>query len=324
MKNNKVQVLYQDVTTGAAWDITTIVTSPKWQTKVRGTPANVKFTALRAAGINWTHGSVICVLETSAEKTGIFYGYVFKIKQNMGGAVELTAYDQTRYLKNKDTYVFVGRRADQMALEIAEDYKIKLGALANTGYVVPSLCEDNKALFDIILKGIDETLVNTGRFFYLWDDYGALRISEPQDSMLDLLLGDGSMVTDYNLDSNIDSDTSNRIKLVRDDEESGRRQVFVFQDSSTIAQWGILQHFEKVDENLNRAQIEARGDSLLELKNRPQRSLPIKGVPADLRVRAGCMVYVQISEIAVAQYFVVEEATHDFEGDKMDLKLKVV
>ena len=40
----------------------------------------------------------------------VFYGFVFtkqRDKTNGGGVIRCTAYDQIRYLKNKDTYVYV-------------------------------------------------------------------------------------------------------------------------------------------------------------------------------------------------------------------------
>ncbi|MFV0351233.1 MAG: hypothetical protein ACK5JF_02830 [Oscillospiraceae bacterium] len=313
------QVFYQDVTSGAAHDITTIVSAPKWATKRKGTPASFKFTVVDDVGINWAEGSIICFL---ADGKGYFYGYVFRVGQKMGGTRTITAYDQTRYLKNTDTYVFEGTRADQILTEIAEDYGLKLGEVENTGYVIPSMCEDGSTLFDIILKALDYTIVNIGRMYYLWDDYGALRISSVAGSKLDLFFGDNSMVTDYSHETEIDTNTYNRIKLVRDNKDTGHRDVYMFQDSNTISQWGILQKFEKVDEKLNASQISERGDNLLELHNKPKRSFGIDG-PSDLSVRAGCMIFVQIEAVGSGQFFVVEEATHDIEKATMALKVVV-
>ena len=41
--------------------------------------------------------------------------------------------------------------------QIAEDFKLKTGTLANTGYAIPSMIEDGQTLFDIALKAIDLT-----------------------------------------------------------------------------------------------------------------------------------------------------------------------
>lgn len=315
-----MKILYQNVKTGDTFDVTTMVTGAKWTTKRTGSPASVELTALVDPDVVWDHGGIVAVLEGNK---GIFYGYVFRLAQNEKGSITITAYDQTRYLKNKDTYVFTGQRADQITAQIAADFGIKVGTLANTGYVIPSMIEDSQMLFDIILKALDHTLINTKQMFYLWDDFGSLRISNVAESKLDLLVGDSSLATGFNYTSDIDSDTYNKIKLVRDNKETGKRDVYLFQDSNTMKFWGILQNYEKVNEALNEAQIKMRGDQMLELYNRPKRSFEVSAL-SDVSVRGGCGLFLGIGDIGVHQFFIVDEASHDLVKETMSLKLKVV
>lgn len=314
-----IQVLYQSSRNGNAWDVTTLVSSPKWETKRTGSPESLKFSVVPSE-VTWHEGGVVCLKD---ETTGYFYGYVFKVTTNETGKVDITAYSQIRYLKNKDTYVFAGQRADEIVRQIAEDFELEIGTLANTGYAIPNMCEDNVTLLDIISKALDHTIINTGKMFYMWDDYGKIRLSSVENSKLNLMVGDGSLATSYKYESSIDSDTYNKIKLVQDNKQTGHRDVFIFQDGQNMAFWGILQHFEKVDENLNRAQIEQRGDNLLELKNRPQKTFSIDAL-GDLSVRAGCALYMQFEALGIAQFFLVEQASHNLEKGTMQLKVKVV
>ena len=159
--------------------------------------------------------------------------------------------------------------------------------------------------------------------FFLWDDFGALSVSEISDGKLYFMLGDGSLATDYSYESSIDGETCNQIKLVRDNKETGRRDLYLFRDSSNIARWGLLQYFEKVNEDMNAAQITQRGEQLLELHNRPERTFSIDGI-SDLRVRAGKMIFVRIKALGINQYFLIEEAEHDLSGGTMKIKLKAV
>lgn len=315
-----ISIYYQNIKTGAAHDITSLVSSAKWSTKRTGSPASLELTIIADKDIIWDHGGIVTLKD---DKTGLFYGYVFKLSISEDGEISVTAYDQTRYLKNKDTYVFEGKRADQITAKIAADFQIKTGALANTGYVIPSMVEDNQTLFDIILKALDLTLVNTGKMFYLWDDFGSLRVSNVEDSKLDLFVGDSSMATGYTYSSDIDSDTYNKIKLVKDNKDTGKRDVYIFQDSNNMKFWGILQNFEKVNENLNEAQIKQRGDKMIELYNRPKRSFEVSAL-SDLSVRAGRALFIGITEIGIKQFFIIEEASHDLIKQTMSLKLKVV
>jgi len=316
-----LQILYQNQKNGEAWDISSLVKSPKWKTKRAGSPASFEFEVLKDKNISWEMGGIVAVKRGS---TGLFYGYVFKVSQTHTGFVNVTAYDQTIYLKqNKETYVITGRRADEIAAMIARDFKLKTGLLVNTRYTIPSLVEDGQTLIDIILKALDLTLINTREMFYLWDDYGSLRISNVKTSRLDLLVGDGSLATGYTYATDIESDTYNRIKLVRNNKESGRRDVYIFQDSNNIRLWGTLQHYEQVNESLNPAQIKARGDNLLLTKNRPKRTFDLDAL-SDLSVRAGRCLFIRIEELGISQFFVVEEANHDLEKEAMRLKLRVI
>lgn len=314
-----MQLLYQNNRSGEILDVTRLVTDPAWSTKRTGTPASLDFTALPGT-VDWQLGGI---LSLRIDGVGIFYGFVFGVETDHRGMVSIRAYDQTRYLKNKATYVIEGKRADQLLTQIAAEYKLTAGVLANTGYVIPSMTEDNKTLFDIVLKALDLTLVNTGKLFYLWDDFGALRISAVEDSKLDLVLGDNSLVTGYSYAEDIDGETYNRIKLTRDNDTTGRRDVWMYEDTASIGLWGVLQRVEKVDENMNAAQISEQGATMLELYNRPARSFDLTGI-SDLRVRAGVGVFVHVSSLGVSKYFIVDEAKHSLAKGQMTVKLRVV
>ena len=316
-----ISILYQNNVTGDAFDVTTLCAGAKWSTKRSGSPASLELTVIVDDSVTWTHGGIVALKDG---KTGIFYGYVVKIRQKETDRVEVTAYDQTWYLKkNKETYVFTGKRADQILTQIAADFGLKCGALENTGYAIPSMIEDGQTLFDIALKAIDLTLINTGKMFVLWDDFGSLAITDVETAKLDLFVGDGSLATGYTYDQDIDSDTYNKIKLVKDNKTTGKRDVYIYQDSKNMTLWGILQDYETVDESMNEAQIKERGAKMLELYNRPSQSFSLNAI-ADLSVRAGRVLYIGIGAVGVKSFFLIEEATHDLLKETMTLKLKVV
>ena len=314
------QILYQNIETGDAHDITTLVTSASWKTKRTGSPAQLDLTLVSDPAVEITEGGIVTLTE---DGVGLFYGYVFKDSRNEKEEVSITAYDQMRYLKNKDTYVFTGQTATAITQQIAADFGVKVGALEDTGYAIPSMVEDGQTLFDIILKALDLTLINTGKMYYLWDDFGALRISDVAKSAIALTVGDESLATGYSYQSDIDGDTANKIKLVRDNKETGKRDVWIVMDSSTQKRWGILQHYDKVAEELNSAQVAAMADSLLELKNRPKKSLSINGL-SDLSIRAGRSLFIDISGVGVSGWYIVDECTHDLIKETMTLKVVIV
>lgn len=316
-----ITILYQNTKTGDAFDVTSITTAAKWATKRSGSPSSLELSVLADAAVVWDHGGIVAVKNGDA---GLFYGYVVKVAQNESDEVTVTAYDQTWYLKkNKETYVFNGKRADEILTKIAADFGLKIGTLENTGYSIPSMIEDGQTLFDIVLKALDHTLINTGKMFVLWDDFGSIRITDVAASKLDLFVGDQSLATGFTYESEIDSDTYNKIKLVKDNKTTGKRDVFVFQDSNNMKFWGVLQNYEVVDEKMNEAQIKERGGQMLALYNRPKKSFEVKAI-LDLSVRAGRALYMGISRIGVSSFFIIEEHSVDLLKETMTLKLKVV
>ena len=70
-----IRIQYQNNVTGAAFDITTLVSGAKWSTKRSGSPASLELTAIVNDEIQWSHGGIVTLLD---DKTGLFYGYVAK------------------------------------------------------------------------------------------------------------------------------------------------------------------------------------------------------------------------------------------------------
>lgn len=314
-----MRIQYQNNRTGAAFDVTSLVTAAKWSTVRTGTPAKLELTLLADTNVEWVHGGIVTYLDDG----GRFYGYVFKIARTQEETVSVTAYDQTRYLKNKETYEFTGVRADQVLSRIGADFKLKVGALPSTGYVIPSLVCDLKTLFDIILESLDQTLINAGRMFYLWDDFGTLRLSEVTAPKEVTVLGEDSLATGFSYESSIDGETYNKIKLVRDNKETGKRDVYVTQDSNNMALWGILQLQEKAEEDLNEAQVNERCRQMLELYNRPEETLSLSALALP-GLRAGQVIYCALHSIGIRRTFLVEEASHDLLQETMEVKVKVI
>ena len=91
-----ISILYQNNESGDAFDVTTLTSAAKWSTKRSGSPASLELTAIVNDEIQWSHGGIVTLLD---DKTGLFYGYVVKISQNEKEQVQITAYDQTWYLK---------------------------------------------------------------------------------------------------------------------------------------------------------------------------------------------------------------------------------
>ena len=254
----------------------------------------------------------------------VFYGYIFKVDEERDGPLKVIAYDQLRYLMYTDTYVFKNASATEIIMKIAADSGLKSGQFADTVYKIPKTVEDGVKLMDIACNALAKTTIATNKIFVLFDDFGELTLRDAAEWKLDISIGDVSLAYSYKLSRSIDSDTYNRIKVVQDNKTTGKRDVYIAQDSTNIANWGRLQLYQKVDDKMNAGQINEILNRLIEAKNRESRTFSVEAI-GDVHVRAGCYLSINIDALSVNQYFLVEECTHKFDGDDhtMSIELRV-
>ena len=139
------------------------------------------------------------------------------------------------------------------------------------------------------------------------------------------LIGDKSLVTDYAFKLDIASETYNRVKLVRPNKETGRADTFMHEDTSTQKKWGLLQYYDKVDENLNNAQIDQMCEAYLKYYNRMGQTVQIDalGIPG---LRAGNIIPVKISEVEPLSYnrlLLAEKVKHSYKGEAHEMSIDV-
>ncbi|MDI9469040.1 MAG: hydrolase [Bacillota bacterium] len=271
-------------------------------------PAKLEATVSTGQGFEPQLGDTVSLYQGATRR--LFTGIIFEITpEPEKREARILAYCQMRYLKNKETYVIEGQRLDQVLAMIAADFRLRTGKLPNTGYVIPSLVADAKTLADTLQQCIDETYQHTGHAYAIHDDgSGLLQLKRADAAFVNhLIAADTCTGVDYSI--SIDGETYNRVKLYRENKESGRREIYQAQDSSTMNRWGVLQLLEKVDENVN-AQVKA--DTQLRLYNQPQRRLGIKGLIGHPDIWGGSLLPVDLTvdDTALRGQLMVEKATH--------------
>ena len=209
--------------------------SLSWDRK--GSPGKLKFSAVKDSVLSFQEGDAV---KLSVDGTDMFYGFVFT-KSRSGrtpNVIEVTAYDQLRYFKNKDTYVYSNKKASDVIKMIAEDFGLSVGALEDTGYVIASRTEDNATLFDIAQNALDETLRAKTKLYVLYDKVGKLTLQDIESMKLNLLI-DADTIGEYSYSSTIDKQTYNQIKITFENKDSGKREIFIAKDSSNINKWAF-------------------------------------------------------------------------------------
>lgn len=310
---------------GTVWDMP--VSEITWKTTRIGKASTLEANLIIEEPLKYptNSGAIIRVMDG---KQKIFYGYLFENGFSKDSVVSVKGFDQLRYLMNTDTYVMPSSTATVAIKDIAKRLSLKVGTFEDTGYKVPGIVEDNKKAFDVVSKFLDSTLIATNRNYVLFDDFGALSLKNIQNMMIladDFYIGEDSLLYDFDYKRSIDIETYNRVKYVKDNEKTGKREVFIVEDSNSIKKWGLLQEFKKVDENMTDAQIKDLATKFVQLRNRETKTLDLDCL-GNWKVRAGVFVYVFFEKIGIKEYFLVDECSHKWkEGvHTMSLKVKVV
>lgn len=285
----------------------------------KGTPGKLEFTVIKDGVLNFQEGNPV---KFTVNGTTMFFGFVFtKSRKANSPTIDVVAYDQLRYLKNKDTYTEEGLKASDLLKRIATDFRLNLGSVEDTGYTIETIVEENSTLFDMIQNALDETLLNTGQLYCLYDEAGALTLKNINSMKLNLLI-DSETGETFDYSSSIDDQTYNKIKLAYNNEQTGKRELYVAQDGEKMNTWGVLQYYEELQTATGAA---AKANALLKLYDQKTRKLTVKNAFGDVRVRAGSAVVVSLDlgDIITNNYLMVEKVTHNFKGDEhfMDLTL---
>ena len=315
----------------------------KWETVRFGSPGKLTFTVIKDELISFFEGDPVLLYY---DETPVFFGFVFQKQRSDENHIEVTAYDQLRYLKNKDSVAYINRRADEVIRILARNFQMQCGELENTGYIIAERAEENKSLFDIIGNALDITTIHTGNLFVLYDDFGKLTLRNMAYMKKNFCVTNENCQK-FSYTSSIDSDTYNVVKLQSEveikqeddknsdkstkkektseenkdsdkDSEKNKKSKkqkktvhYTAESKETIAKWGMLQLFEKKD-NAN-AQI---AKDILDYYNRPSRKLSVSGITGDFGIRAGCLipVFLSIGDMVLSNYMFAEKVVHKFGG----------
>lgn len=285
-----------------------------------GSPGKLTFTTVKTPNQNMSFFEGDPVIFYYGGKP-IFMGYVFTKKRDREHRIQVTCYDQIRYLKNKYTYVFENKTATQIIKALCNDFNLNTGSLQDTKYVIPAIAEENSAAIDIALKVLEETLTNTGNMFILFDNAGKIEIKNSADMVSTTLIMEET-AENFDYSSSIDDETYNNVILYYKEENNDIR-IYQVNNGEKIKQWGELRYFEEVK---NKTIAANKAKSLLQLYCRKTRELKVTGAFGDPTVRGGTLIPVKLNlgDIITNNYMLVEKVTHNFENDHytMDLTLQ--
>lgn len=278
---------------------------------MRYTPSKLAFKVLKTEGLSFHEGNSVLFRYGGKH---VFFGFVFSKKRNKEEYIEVTCYDQLIYLsKNKDSINYKDKSTSDLLKFLCAENHLRIGDISNTSFPV-SRDEDNTSYLEMIKNSVDVTLQNTKKLFVIYDDFGKITLKNIEDMKIDLVIADNNS-TNFGYTSTIDQDTYNQVKLVYEDTEKGKREIFIEKDSKHINAWGVLQKFDTVKKGEDAV---AKAQALLTLHNQVQRKLKISGVVGNTDIRGGTMLVVKLNlgDMEISKYMVVDSCKHKFKEDE--------
>lgn len=290
----------------------------EWETNAAG---KLTFTAVNTGTIDSiiTEGDVI---RFYCDDKPVFLGYVFSKKRDRDQNVEVTCYDQIRYMKNKFSYIFQKRHAHTILQLLCDDLGLKRAAFSHTMYPIPELGEENISALDIINKALEETLLNIGEKFVMYDDFGKIQLKNCTEMKSTTLIAENT-AENFDYKSSIDSDTYNQVVLYyKGSDDNPNYSYYGATGTTRVKEWGLLRYFEETDTTTAAQQ---KANALLKLYNRKTRELSITGAFGDVTVRGGTLIPVKLNlqDVRISNYMLVDKVTHNFTQNHHTMDLTI-
>ncbi|WP_298833938.1 NlpC/P60 family protein [uncultured Planococcus sp.] len=251
----------------------------------------------------------------------VFRGPIFAYNLDDRGMGTIVAYDYNYYLtKTADSLRFDGKKASQIIMALAGKFGIDIGAITDTGYIIPKHIYRDKTLYDMMIIALTETEKKNGRKFSLVNRWGKLYVKERKEELRRVVIENGRTLLSASY-SKSNEDRSTTVKLVGNADVSPIAGTAKSADS--VKAYGTMQHYEIIDEPLNKAQLDAMARKILETLDVTKEEYSVEALGL-FDVISGTAIVVNDRMSNMYGAFYVDQDTHTFDVSglhTMSLKL---
>ncbi|EKZ7015256.1 hypothetical protein QLI93_001613 [Listeria monocytogenes] len=322
----KIQIYITSMVNSKMFDISEIVSSISWTTSIDSQPGKLDFTVLVDSKVFPRAGDIV---HLKVEGKNTFRGKVFNRTKNKDKKWKITAYDNTRYLKNEDTLVFPANSLSSRFVTICKTQGLPHKVLDTSYYNCPAVINDKHTYYSMLEEAIEVTRKNQKVRYAFWDNYGTLELFDLNRKITKLVIGDNSLLTDYDYSASID-DAANSVKVMREDKDKKTRQIFTATHAGNIAKWGKLQVVETAtDADMNSSQLQNQANVLLREHNKETKTISLDSI-GNMSIRAGNSFILRIADlqrdgIGKDSLALVKRCTHQLGSEHtMSLDVEVV
>lgn len=265
------------------------------------------------------------------DNIGIFCGYVFTVGMDATEVFKITAYDQTRYLKNEDTVLLKNMSVSQIFEKFCIENKLNYKIITPINFIPPAKIYQNKTIYSILRDCIslaenDSAKQGTPVKYMIRDNYGVLELRSVESLKTNIIIGEESLLSSYQFESSIDKSTYTQIKVVKNSNNNELKEsnmtVTLAANKEAQKVWGILQKVVQANENVNKAQAKALAQQWLKLTCRETKTLSLSALGI-LGMDAGYGFRLKINALNANLDMYTLNATHKYSNNFHTMDLEV-
>ncbi|QIZ66697.1 XkdQ/YqbQ family protein [Geobacillus subterraneus] len=303
------------------YDITGLVRSVEWSGDLHQVARTLKITLHNTTNgvsplLSFQKGKPVRFFDDKE----LFRGLLFATGKNEAGEGLLTCYDPNIYLvKNADTIKFTKKKASEMAKYICSLYKIPVGTIADTGYVIPKHIFREKPLAEMLFTALTTTRKHTGRRFFISNHLGKFTLTEMKVPSAKLIIESGRNLLSLSVNESIE-ETKTKVKVIGGTDK--KPVTVTVQNNSLVKQYGVMQHVERADEKLNKAQLQKLANQLLKEMGKVATDMSLESLGIN-EITSGSVIQVYNKMTGINGTYYVNSDTHHYENGVHTMSLTI-
>lgn len=315
-----IQIICTHVDTKENWDIGSICEQIDITWSLYGNAGAMDIACLPDNNVNLSEGDIISL---KVGGKNFFHGWIFKVDKSAFGSIKYRVYDVKRYLAYKDVDVTGNETIDQFFARICKMANIEYIVTNTSSYIIPSKIHDGETYNTMLEYAIDQTFIGTGERFCIRANGSKLELLECSKQLTDIVVGDRSLMTDYQFSSDIE-ETYTAFKIQREVPSEQQKKMSAsaaiigrkeeVHQTDKVNKWGVLQYYEKLDSKWTDSQMQAHLALLAATKSTQHRTLKIEAIGSTDCI-PGNMITTLISDleqdgVPQKKYTLITEAKH--------------
>jgi hypothetical protein len=322
---SEIRCVVADSQTLLMYDLSKVINSTSLYTNMLDQPGKMTLSLVNSRDVDFHEGSTVSFSKGSVN---MFKGYVFSITKRPN-STQIVCYDRIRYLGNRDSIVMSSTSINKVCAQVTKSTGIPISVVGGTKSLGKRVF-DNQSYYSMIQWALTEDMKKTKEMHILRDDFGTLKVLDVADLMQPIVIGDGSLMNDWEYETSIDEQTYTVVKLIRDrnmKKKKVKRSTVVIKEDANIKKWGSLQYFDKIDDKTKDATMKKMAKDILDLYSQPTRTMNLTSI-GYAPLRAGDGIGIKISDLDNEGFAAIKAAfcssvNHTITADSHTMDLEV-